>query len=157
MKNTNRHTGEHNEPEQVDPRDQREHAAETELEGELRALSGPKPPASVWESVEGRIDVKRTPYWIPFAAAAILLVGLTVLFVGLFGTGRPDPTTTPPLRTIPAALLPGEDASDEVSLVRITMVMSTDPEKLLDYLDSRSRPLRGNEKALSLLSALNGA
>ena len=29
--------------------------------------------------------------------------------------------------------------------------------KLFDYLDSRSRPLRGNEKVVSLLSMLNGA
>ncbi|MEW6357211.1 MAG: hypothetical protein AB1696_12855 [Planctomycetota bacterium] len=136
---------------------------DTRLEQRLRAFRGPKPPDSVWETVEERIDVRRTGYWFRWvaAAAAVALVGVTLVFIYLHlrweDRGAEEwPSGETAARGIDS--LPGSDALvGEISLMKFGLVMSKNSEELMSYVDSHNRPIRTNEDLMTALHKRNGA
>ncbi|NOZ24064.1 MAG: hypothetical protein GXP25_23545 [Planctomycetes bacterium] len=134
---------------------------DTRFEDRLRAFSGPKPPDAVWEGIDKRIGERRKSRWLPvaFAAAAAVLIALTVAIVALRTVRRPGSARAGQgeFALRPAAALPGDDAANRsLSLVRLNVVMSRDPRKVFDYLELHSHPLRVADDAVMSIMETNG-
>jgi len=135
---------------------------EVRFEGRLQEFKGPKPPDSVWQGIEARIGGRRASLWprVVFTAAAVLVIAVTVAIVALRTTRGPGRVyeARADFPASPIAEMPGDDtAFQEISLIRVSIKMSADPGKVLDYLDAHSRPLRAADDGVMSIMGTNGA
>ena len=130
-----------------------------EMEQELKALRWEAPPDTdrrILDDAQRALDQARSRRRLVMAAWLLAAAALVILVVaGTFLFTRPGPVNTfIPREARRHPLSPQDDSGLALSLARLT-AMSDNPDRLLDYLDSHSRPLRSQDESPLSFTRLN--